>query len=61
MPKTERLEIHLTPELKERVQAAAESENRAVSSYVETLIKREVNKKGGFSASFFVIPLMVAL
>ena len=47
MAKTERLEIRLTPELKKKVQAAAEAENRTVSSYVETLIKREVTKKGG--------------
>ena len=39
MAKTERLEIRLTPELKEQLQAAAEAENRTITNYVENLIK----------------------
>lgn len=45
MVKTERLEIRLTPELKEQLQAAAEAENRTISNYVENLIKQALKKE----------------
>lgn len=45
MAKTERLEIRLTPELKEQLQAAAEAENRTISNYVENLIKQALEKE----------------
>jgi uncharacterized protein (DUF1778 family) len=45
MAKTERLEIRLTPELKEQLQAAAEAENRTISNYVENLIKQALKKE----------------
>lgn len=45
MAKTERLEIRLTPELKERLQAAAEAENRTITNYVENLIKQALKKE----------------
>lgn len=45
MAKTERLEIRLTPELKERLQAAAEAENRTITNYVENLIKLALEKE----------------
>lgn len=45
MAKTERLEIRLTSELKERLQAAAEAENRTITNYVENLIKLALEKE----------------
>lgn len=45
MAKTERLEIRLTPEIKEQLQAAAEAENRTISNYVENLIKQALKKE----------------
>ena len=45
MAKTERLEIRLTPELKEQLQAAAEAENRTITNYVENLIKQALKKE----------------
>lgn len=45
MAKTERIEIRLTPELKEQLQAAAEAENRTITNYVENLIKLALEKE----------------
>lgn len=45
MAKTERLEIRLTLELKEQLQAAAEAENRTITNYVENLIKLALEKE----------------
>ena len=45
MAKTERLEIRLTPELKEQLQAAAEAENRTITNYLENLIKQALEKE----------------
>lgn len=45
MAKTERLEIRLTPELKEQLQAAAEAENRTITNFVENLIKLALKKE----------------
>ena len=42
MTKTERLQIRITPEMKEQLQELAEAENRTVSNYIENLIKREL-------------------
>ena len=44
MTKTERLQVRLTPELKQQLQRLAEAEGRTVSNYVEQLIKRELDK-----------------
>lgn len=43
--KTEQLHIRITPELKEKLQAAAEAENRTISNYIVTLIEREMKKR----------------
>lgn len=43
--KTERLHLRISPELKEKLQAAAEAENRTVSNYVEKLLKEAVKEK----------------
>ena len=47
MTKTDRIQIRISPELKEKLQQLAESENRTVSNYIENLIIRELNKKEG--------------
>ena len=44
MAKTERLQIRISPELKQQLQRLAEAEGRTVSNYVEQLIKRELDK-----------------
>ena len=44
MPKTERIDIRITPELKQQLQKLAEAENRTVSNYIENLIIRELKK-----------------
>ena len=43
--KTERLNIRISPELKEQLQALADAENRTLSNYVEQLIINAVNAK----------------
>lgn len=45
MTKTERLNIRISPELKEQLQALADAENRTLSNYVEQLIINAVNAK----------------
>lgn len=45
MVKTERLNIRISPELKEQLQALADAENRTLSNYVEQLIINAVNAK----------------
>lgn len=47
MAKTERLQIRITPDLKEKLQALADAENRTISNYLENLIKAEIEKRGG--------------
>ena len=45
MNKTERLQIRITPELKEQLQQLAEADGRTVSNYVELLIKKAVESE----------------
>lgn len=45
MTKTERLQIRISPELKQQLQRLAEAEGRTVSNYVEMLIRREIEKQ----------------
>ena len=45
MVKTERLQIRISPELKQQLQRLAEAEGRTVSNYVEMLIRREIEKQ----------------
>lgn len=45
MAKTERLQIRISPELKEQLQRLAEAEGRTVSNYVEQLIKAALFKQ----------------
>lgn len=46
MPKTDRLEVRLSPDLKEKLQSAAEKEGRSVSNYVENLIRKAMKEAG---------------
>lgn len=46
MAKTERLYIRLTPELKARLQAAAEAEGRSISNFIEHLITQALKREG---------------
>lgn len=46
MAKTERIYLRLTPELKARIQAAADAEGRSVSNYIEHLIKQALKREG---------------
>ena len=47
MPKTERIDIRITPELKHQLQQAADAENRTVSNYIVNLIKKDLKERGG--------------
>ena len=43
--KTDMLKVRITPELKAKIHAAAEDENRTVSGYIVNLIMRDIAKK----------------
>lgn len=43
--KTDMLKVRITPDLKAKLQAAAEAENRTVSGYIVNLIMRDIAKK----------------
>ena len=45
MTKTDRLQIRITPELKEKLQSLADAENRSISNYIENLIMKELEKR----------------
>ena len=47
--KTDMLKVRITPDLKAKIQAAADAENRTVSGYIVNLIMREIarNQKSG--------------
>lgn len=50
MNKTEVLRLRITPELKADVAAAAAADNRTMSGFIETLLKKaveEFKKQGG--------------
>lgn len=44
MAKTERLQIRISPELKQQLQRLAEAENRTVSNYIENLIREKLQR-----------------
>lgn len=46
MAKTERIYLRLTPELKEKIRAAAEAEGRSISNYIEHLITQALKREG---------------
>ena len=43
--KTDMLKVRITPELKAKIHAEAEAENRTVSGYIVNLIMRDIAKK----------------
>lgn len=46
MAKTERVNLRLTPEMKEKLQKAADAENRTLTNYIENLIINALKKEG---------------
>ena len=45
MIKTDMLKVRITPDLKAKIHAAADADNRTVSGYVINLIMRDIDKK----------------
>ena len=45
MTKTDRLQIRISPELKQQLQQLAEADGRTVSNYIEQLIKVAIEQK----------------
>lgn len=43
--KTDMLKARITPDLKAKIQSAADAENRTVSGYIVNLIMRDIAKK----------------
>ena len=46
MAKTERVNIRLTPEMKEKLQKAADAENRTLTNYIENIIINALKGEG---------------
>ena len=45
MAKTERVNLRLTPEMKEKLQKAADAENRTLTNYIENIIINELKEE----------------
>lgn len=45
MAKTERVNIRLTPEMKEKLQKAADAENRTLTNYIENIIIKALKEE----------------
>ena len=46
MAKTERVNLRLTPEMKDKLQKAADSENRTLTNYIENIIIKVLKEEG---------------
>lgn len=46
MAKTERINLRLTPEMKEKLQKAADAENRTLTNYIENIIIKALKEEG---------------
>ena len=46
MAKTERVNIRITPELKDKLQKAADAENRTLTNYIENIIINALKEEG---------------
>lgn len=46
MAKTERVNLRLTPEMKEKLQKAADAENRTLTNYIENTIIKALKEEG---------------
>lgn len=47
MNKTERIQTRIAPELKAKLKELADAENKTITSYLEYLIEKELEKKEG--------------
>lgn len=45
MPKTDHINLRISPEFKERLRQAAAAENRSVANYVECLLEKALGEK----------------
>ena len=46
MAKTERVNLRLTPEMKDKLQKAADAENRTMTNYIENIIIKVLKEEG---------------
>lgn len=46
MAKTERINLRLTPEMKDKLQKAADAENRTLTNYIENIIIKALKEEG---------------
>lgn len=46
MAKTERVNLRLTPEMKDKLQKAANAENRTLTNYIENIIIKALKEEG---------------
>lgn len=46
MAKTERVNLRLTPDMKEKLQKAADAENRTLTNYIENIIINALKEEG---------------
>lgn len=46
MAKTERINLRITPEMKEKLQKAADAENRTLTNYIENIIIKALKEEG---------------
>lgn len=46
MAKTERVNLRLTPEMKEKLQKAADAENWTLTNYIENIIIKALKEEG---------------
>ena len=46
MAKTERVNLRLTPEMKDKLQKAADAENRTLTNYIENIIINALKEEG---------------
>lgn len=46
MAKTERVNLRFTPEMKEKLQKAADAENRTLTNYIENIIIKALKEEG---------------
>ena len=46
MAKTERVNLRLTPEMKDKLQKAADAENRTLMNYIENIIIKVLKEEG---------------
>ena len=46
MAKTERVNLRLTPEMKEKLQKAADAANRTLTNYIENIIIKALKEEG---------------